>query len=133
MEFKGQYLTYVEYKALGGTLDLTPFNLLEFEVRRKIDIRTQQRLINYEEIPQEVQLCVNSMINSLTTYAVTKEICNASGGKKSENTDGYSVTYITPEEINNLVSVKDKELNDIMYSYLTDVEVNEEKIMFPGV
>ena len=46
MEFKGQYLTYEDYKALGGTLDLTPFNLLEFEARRRIDIKTQNRLKN---------------------------------------------------------------------------------------
>ena len=44
MEFEGQYLTYEEYIDLGGTLDLMPFNLLEFEARRKIDIRTQSRL-----------------------------------------------------------------------------------------
>ena len=29
MEFKGQYLTYNEYKSLGGNLNQTPFNLLE--------------------------------------------------------------------------------------------------------
>ena len=40
MEFSGQYLTYLEYKALGGTLDQTPFNILEFEARRQIDIQS---------------------------------------------------------------------------------------------
>ena len=45
MEFKGQYLTYQEYKALGGTLDEMPFNLLEFNARKKIDERTFGRLI----------------------------------------------------------------------------------------
>ena len=44
MQFEGQYLTYPEYRSLGGTLDITPFNLLEFEARRKIDIETQSRL-----------------------------------------------------------------------------------------
>ena len=44
MEFEGQYLTYAEYRSLGGTLDITPFNLLEFEARRKVDIETQSRL-----------------------------------------------------------------------------------------
>ena len=44
MEFEGQYLTYNEYKALGGRLDQTPFNILEFEARRKIDERTFERL-----------------------------------------------------------------------------------------
>ena len=44
MEFKGQYLTYQDYKALGGTLDLTPFNLLEFEARKEVDDCTYGRL-----------------------------------------------------------------------------------------
>ena len=55
MEFSGQYLTYEEYKALGGTLDLTPFNLLEFESRRLIDTRTHNRLKNVDNIPEEVK------------------------------------------------------------------------------
>ena len=50
MEFSGQYLTYPEYKSLGGTLDIMPFNLLEFEARKKIDNRTLYRLKNVEEI-----------------------------------------------------------------------------------
>ena len=54
MEFSGQYLTYDEYKALGGSLDQTPFNLLEYEARRIIDNRTLQRLKGIEKIPQEV-------------------------------------------------------------------------------
>ena len=66
MEFSGQYLTYEEYKALGGTLDLTPFNLLEFESRRRIDTRTFNRLkgIDSDGIPQEVKICEFKMINS---------------------------------------------------------------------
>ena len=54
MDFSEQYLTYAEYRSLGGTLDITPFNLLEFEARRKIDIRTFNRLKGTDsvEIPQ---------------------------------------------------------------------------------
>ena len=37
MEISGQYLTYVEYKALGGTLTETPFKILEFEARQNVD------------------------------------------------------------------------------------------------
>ena len=54
MEFSGEYLTYEEYKALGGTLDLLPFNLLEFEARKKINLKTFNRLVGIKEIPQEV-------------------------------------------------------------------------------
>ena len=55
MEFKGQYLTYKEYKALGGSLDQTPFNLLEFEARKKVDEKTQRRLLKETTIPEEVK------------------------------------------------------------------------------
>ena len=48
MEFSGQYLTYEEYMALGGTLDLMPFNILEFEARRQIDIKTFNRIKNLD-------------------------------------------------------------------------------------
>ena len=38
MEFNGQYLTYTEYKQLGGTIPIElPFNLLEFNARKCID------------------------------------------------------------------------------------------------
>ena len=60
MTFEGQYLTKREYIALGGssTIGDMPFNLLEFESRRQIDIRTFNRLkdLNSTDIPQEVKL-----------------------------------------------------------------------------
>lgn len=132
MEFSGQYLTYEEYRALGGTLDLTPFNLLEFEARRRIDIRTQNRLKD-NEIPQEVKLCEFKMINSILGYNETQKDVSNNGNVASENTDGYSVSYITADKIKDVISSKDKELNTIMYYYLIDVIVNGEHIMYAGV
>lgn len=132
MEFSGQYLTYEEYMALGGTLDLTPFNLLEFEARRRIDIRTQNRLKD-NEIPQEVKLCEFKMINSILGYNETQKDVSNNGNIASENTDGYSVSYITADKIKDVISSKDKELNTIMYYYLIDVIVNGEHIMYAGV
>ena len=39
MTFENQYLTYAEYLALGGdTIGETPFNLLEYEARKQINI-----------------------------------------------------------------------------------------------
>ena len=55
MEINGQYLTYEEYKALEGTLDQTPFNLLEFEARQNVDKYTFGRLKELEEQNQEVK------------------------------------------------------------------------------
>ena len=131
MEFSGQYLTYNEYKALGGTIELTPFNLLEFEARRKIDERTQGRLKNVVEIPQEVKMCMLALINSINSYG-----SSTSGNNKniaSESTDGYSVSYVTGGTIQEMIQSKSVELNDIIRTYLIGVIVNGEHIMYVGV
>lgn len=131
MEFSGQYLTYNEYRALGGTIELTPFNLLEFEARRKIDERTLGRLKNVASVPQEVKMCVFALINSINSYG-----SSTSGNNKniaSESTDGYSVSYVTGGTIQEMIQSKSVELNDIINTYLIGVIVNGEHIMYAGV
>lgn len=135
MEFNGQYLTYEEYKALGGTLDLMPFNLLEFESRRQIDTRTQNRLkdIDSTNIPQEVKLCEYRMINSINNYWETTNNITSNGNVASENTDGYSISYVTAGQIQDIIKSKSVELNDIIREYLIGVVVNGQHIMYLGV
>lgn len=133
MEFEGQYLTYEEYKALGGTLDLTPFNLLEFEARRQIDSRTLNRLKNGENIPQEVKLCVYNLINSINEFATSTSNVTSNGNIASENTDGYSISYITTDKISDIVKSKQSEIDDIIRTYLLGVVYNGEHLMYIGV
>ena len=87
MEFKGQYLTYDEYKALGGLLDQTPFNLLEFEARKEIDKYTFNRLVNLETQNQEVKVCIYNLIDQISSNQANLN------GIASESTDGYSISY----------------------------------------
>ena len=70
MEFSEQYLTYEEYMTLGGTISKMPFNILEFEVRKRINNRTQNRIKYMASKPEEVKLCVNAMINTLVQYTI---------------------------------------------------------------
>ncbi len=133
MEFSGQYLTYEDYLSLGGTLNLPPFNLLEFEARRKIDIRTQNRLVNakYKDIPQSVKLCDMSLINMVKKYA--EQGNNQNGNVASESTDGYSVTYITLDQIKEIMESKKEEVKEILETYLVGVFYNGEHIAYTGV
>ena len=135
MEFNEQYLTYEEYKALGGALDLTPFNLLEFEARRQIDIRTFNRLknVNSEDIPQEVKLCEYKLINSINEFVVATDSVANKGNVASENTDGYSVSYVTADKISEIINSKSVELDDIVRTYLLGVVYNGEHLMYCGV
>lgn len=130
MEFSGQYLTYNEYKALGGNLDITPFNLLEYEARRIIDNRTLQRLKGINQIPQEVKMCMFSLVNTINGYA------NKSQNNKnisSESVGSYSVSYTTGTQIQETINSKNAELTDIVLTYLTGVIVNGQHVVFLGV
>lgn len=132
MEFSGQYLTYEEYVGLGGTLDIMPFNLLEFEARRKIDTRTQNRLKDSSEIPQEVKLCEYNLIKSIEGYAKSMNE-STNGNVASESIDGYSISYLTANQIGQVVASKQTELNDIIRTYLLEVKFNGQHLLFAGV
>ena len=131
MDFTNQYLSYEEYALLGGTLEEVPFNELEFECRRIIDSRTQNRLKNADEIPQEVKLLENKMIQTLQGYYVSLK--KAQSGVASENTDGYSVTYIPSSQISQLIEGKIDVLQDLISTYLFGVIVNNEHLLYCGV
>lgn len=104
----GQYLTYNEYIGLGGTLEQTPFNLLEFEARKIIDTETQNRLVNLETQIEEVKRCVFALINELKNQENEKNI-------SSESVGSYSVSY------NNATSQdKMRNIHTIVFTYLVN-------------
>lgn len=134
MTFEGQYLTYAEYQALGGSaIGEMPFNLLEFEARRQIDSRTLNRLKNGVDIPQEVKLCEYALINSINEFATSTSNVASNGNVASENTDGYSVNYVTSDKISDIVNSKQDEINNIIETYLMFVTYNGEHLMYIGV
>ena len=127
MEFEGQYLTYQEYKALGGTLDEMPFNLLEFNARKKIDERTFGRLVDKGQEYKEVKLCVYNMITTLNSYS-PYDTQNKS--ISSESTDGYSISYGTPQK--STTEAKNSELEDVIDTYLSNLIVDDVRVLYRG-
>lgn len=135
MEFNGQYLSYAEYRNLGGLLDIMPFNLLEFESRRKIDINTNNRLKGTEiqNVPQEVKLCIYKLIDVINDYASSTKSATENGNIASESIDGYSVSYIKSAQIKDIINSKSVEIDDIIRTYLLNVVFKGEHIMYLGV
>ena len=127
MEFEGQYLTYQEYKALGGTLDEMPFKLLEFNARKKIDERTFGRLVDKGQEYQEVKLCVYNMITTLNSYS---SYDTQNKAISSESTDGYSISYGTPQK--SITEAKNSELEDVINSYLANVIIDNVPVLYRG-
>lgn len=128
MEFNNQYLTYEEYKSLGGTLGEMPFNILELKVRQIINERTQNRLKDVEKIPQEVKICVYDLINTMNKYNLSNN--STSSNVSSENIDGYSVTYKSGTE---LTEEQKKQYDDVMETDLYGVIVDNTPILYLGV
>ena len=128
MEFNNQYLTYEDYESLGGTLGEMPFNILELKARQIINERTQNRLKNIEEMPQEVKICVYDLINTMNKYNLSNN--STSSNISSENTDGYSVTYKSGTE---LTEEQKKQYDDVMETDLYGVIVDNTPILYLGV
>lgn len=133
MEFEGQYLTYEEYRALGGTLDLASFNLLEFEARNQIDLRTQNRLIDVEEIPQKVKICDFHLIEKINNYYQSTNNIVLQGNLASENTDGYSRSFTSINQVKDIINSKNAEMYDLIVNDLYGVVINDVPIIYVGV
>ena len=137
MTFEGQYLTYAEYKSLiegegGSAIEATPFNLLEFEARRRIDIKTFNRVKKLEAIPQEVKLCEYALIKAMSTFDESLSGIGSGENVASETIDGYSVSYITSADAGKIVEAKSNQLNDIIKTYLLNVIIDGQHLMYCG-
>lgn len=132
MEFEGQYLEFDEYEELGGSLNETPFNILEFEARRKIDERTFGRLKLLEEQPIEVKMCMFALINSINSYNNAYQNSN-NRNVASESVGSYSVSYASGTQIQEIINSKNVEIEEIIRTYLMGVVVNGEHILYIGV
>lgn len=126
MEFENQYLSYEEYKSLGGTLGEMPFNILELKAQQIINERTQNRLKNVEDIPVEVKVCVYHLVNIASSYQ--SKVSDVSVA--SESTDGYSISYKSGTD---LTEEQKKQYDDVMETDLYGVIVDNTPILYLGV
>ena len=111
------YLTYEEYKAMGGTLEETPFNNFAFDAESLINWYTFNRLVNME---------VSDTVKMLTFRLIDLEASEASvlptpssggtggvgGSIMSQSNDGFSTSYntLSASEATRNIAAKKKEL-----------------------
>ena len=118
------YLTFEEYQNMGGTLDETTFNDLEFEAEALVNWYTFNRLKKDVEYPEELKRLMKYLITTaqikgnLLLTSVDEESANPIIA--SQSNDGVSVSY-------NGLSAKDimdgirQESKDAIYRYLDGV------------
>jgi len=117
MEFENQYLSYLEYKLLGGKISEVPFNLLEYKAEKKIDEITFNRFKNVKEYPQELKLCIFELIDIFNN--------EDNSGVISESVGNYSVSRQSKETI-------EKAKNNIINQYLSNTKVNDVFVLYRG-
>ncbi|MDR2046527.1 MAG: hypothetical protein LBP79_01250 [Clostridiales bacterium] len=85
-----RYLSYTEYRNLGGNLDVAAFTRQIFRAEKKVDIHTVGRLIREPEISVTVKACLRRLVDYMHTTDGAE-----SGGKtvSAVSNDGVSVTY----------------------------------------
>lgn len=79
------YLTYEDYKTIGGTLDETAFNRNIDRASAMIDTRTQSGLEAFEEIPKIVKTVCADLLDYISTNTVAKTVQS-----KSQSAGGVS-------------------------------------------
>lgn len=129
MEIDNRYLKYTEYIEFGGSLEKTPFNMLEYKAQKEIDKHTFGRLKNLSEQKKEVKMCCFELIHLLNSY---KNTANDNRMISSETTDGYSVSYNPNTE--STLKTKNNEIRDIIKTYLYDCKLeNGTPYLYAGV
>ena len=133
------YLEYTEYQEMGGTLDETTFQQLEFEARSVIDWWTFNRLQKETEYPEAVKRCIFKLIGLIQDKQKAMIVdANSEDGSKqagiaSESNDGVSTSYNTLSA-KEAVETLQKEFEDTIRMYLNGIKNSlGHKLLYRGI
>lgn len=131
------YLTYDEYKNMGGTLEEIPFNDFEFQAEAQINYATFNRLKKDKTVPEAVKRLTLYLIDLMEKKAAAFSLGKGSSTDSvyitSQSNDGVSTSYngMSPSDLIKLC--KEDSLNTIR-NYLEGV-TNEagHKLLYRGL
>ena len=107
------YLTYEEYTTMGGTLDETTFNDLEFEAEALVNWYTFNRLKTDTQIPSEIKRLIKYLINLVEVQ--NEGLSGSTGGSASggqiasQSNDGVSISYAVLSAAERMNAIKVQE------------------------
>lgn len=108
------YITYEQYKALGGTAEQSAFPLLERLARKKLDYWTQGRIA---EVDDDIRLCMLLLIDAM------RKIRNGFVNVASTNNDGLTVNYASAQTEEQLIGSVYDQVVEILPVELVNLEV----------
>lgn len=119
------YLSYEEYIAKGGVLDMTAFNRNIDRACLMIDRRTQSRIQSFDDIPYEVKCLCRDLVEYISEYTVNKTITSRS----------QSVGAVSESESYAVKSAEDfaSDLDRLFEEYLSEVKTkNGFSVLYRG-
>lgn len=134
------YLTYQEYKNMGGTLDEPSFETYEFQARAKIDWYTFNRLQKESEFPEAVKRCMYIIISYLLQSDMVSGVSASqeteatyTSNIASQSNDGVSISYniLAAKDV---ISNADSQIESAIEQYLQGVTNSlGQKLLYRGV
>ena len=134
------YLTYADYRVMGGTLDEIPFNDFEFQAEVQINYATFSRLKTDTKFPTGVKRLTKCLVDLLekqaAAFSLGKGSSSSSGSGAyvtSQSNDGVSVSY-NGMASTDLVTMCKTEVQNAIKNYLDGV-TNEagHKLLYRGL
>jgi len=137
------YLTFADYQSMGGALDETTFNDLEFEASVQVDWYTFNRLkkMDATEYPEELKRCMYKLIQLLqardevsgTGTPTSSSNASTSGSIASQSNDGVSISY-NKLSAQSIVENAKTQCQNIINQYLANVvDSLGRKVLYRGV
>ena len=109
-----EYLTYDDYKKIGGVLESTAFNRYSVRAFTRIDQETHNRLSQMEIIPNAVKhLCrdlIEYMSNNLSQDKALTSVSQSQGG--ASESESY---------VNKTINDIDNDISNLIYDYLASI------------
>lgn len=135
------YLLYSEYVSMGGQLEESVFNDLEYEAETYVDWVTFNRLQAENIIPDKVKTCIYHIIKlvalQMDIMGVPVDASNtasATGASiASQSNDGVSISYNTLSA-SDALELSKKEVDSLIHRYLQGVTNSlGRKLLYRGV
>lgn len=137
------YLEFSEYQSMGGTLDNTTFNTMEYKAGTIVNLYTYNRLRGETYISDNVKYCVFDLIkliqakeSTLPDFDENGNIISKGGIISSQSNDGVSVSYSAPSSLSasELASSFKTEVKNLISTYLNDEKNSKgEHLLYKGV
>ena len=127
------YLTYDEYKQMGGQLSEAAFSTLEFRARKAVDMLTHGRVAGEQPVREAVKLAVYALVCEMD--ADEKRAAAYDGREvQSMSNDGVSVTFASGAQGAEAVRAQSARYAGLLKSYLAgETTENGVSLIYAGV